>query len=141
MSSLGEKTVIAVDPGEKKCGVAVAKRQASGEVTCLLRAIVPRPDLPAFVGQQLTAFELKMVVVGNGTGSRKIVEELRDAWAWLSILVVDERETTLEARELYWLTKGRRGWRILLPSTLQVPPEPHDDFAALVLAHRVLSEA
>jgi hypothetical protein len=59
----------------------------------------------------------------------------------MGILVVDEKNTTLQARERYWEHNPRRGWRRFLPSTLQVPPADVDDFVALILAERVLGEA
>jgi hypothetical protein len=51
---------------------------------------------------------------------------------------VNERDSTLEARDLYWKEVPPRGWRRLVPLSLQVPPEPIDDFAAVVLARRHL---
>ena len=48
--------------------------------------------------------------------------------------------TTLQARERYWEHNKRRGWRRFFPSTMFLPPEPFDDFVALILAERVLGE-
>lgn len=80
-----------------------------------------------------------VIVVGSGTSSRATVEAIRSHMPGAAILVVDESHTTLKARERYWEHNPRRGWRRLLPATLQTPPEPIDDFAAVVLAERVLS--
>jgi hypothetical protein len=79
-----------------------------------------------------------LIIVGGGTNSRQIVSEIRDRHAGVGILVVDEKDTTMQARERYWVHNPRRGWRRILPSTLQVPPDPVDDFVALILAERVL---
>jgi hypothetical protein len=57
----------------------------------------------------------------------------------VDITTVDETGSTLEARVLYWQEHRPRGWRRLVPLSLQVPPEPVDDFAAVVLARRFLS--
>jgi hypothetical protein len=81
-----------------------------------------------------------MVIVGNGTRSKDIAGLIRDGSPSMGILVVDERDTTMQARERYWEHNPRRGWRRLLPATLQTPPEPVDDFVALILAERVLKE-
>ena len=82
-----------------------------------------------------------IVIVGSGTGSKPIVHLLRENFPSLSMLVVDEKDTSQHARERYWEYHTRRGWRRLLPSSLQVPPEPVDDFVAFILAERVLIEA
>jgi hypothetical protein len=68
-----------------------------------------------------------------------LIQEIAEAMPSASVLLVDERETTLQARERYWEHNPRRGWRRLLPSSLQTPPEPVDDFVALILAERVLA--
>ena len=59
----------------------------------------------------------------------------------IRVVVGDEvLDTSVKARERYWEHNPRRGWRRLLPATLQTPPEPVDDFVALILAERVLSD-
>jgi hypothetical protein len=78
------------------------------------------------------------MIVGSGTTSKALVQKLRDHMPSIGILVVDEKDTTMKARERYWVHNPRRGWRRLLPATLQTPPGPVDDFVALILAERVL---
>ena len=79
-----------------------------------------------------------MVIVGGGTTSQSVVQRIREHLSSMAILVVDETDTTMQARERYWTVHERKGWRRMVPSTLQVPPEPVDDFVALILAERVL---
>ena len=52
------------------------------------------------------------------------------------VKIVDEKNTTLEARKLYWKKNPPSGWRRLLPISMQVPPVPVDDIAAEVLANK-----
>lgn len=133
-----EKTVIAIDPGRAKCGVAVVCR---GEALTLLeRAIIPREELMTAISNFITAHSPQLIIVGGGTQSQPIVQDIRSQLPSIGILVIDEHNTTLQARERYWEFHGRHGWRRVLPSTLQVPPEPVDDFVALILAERVLLE-
>jgi len=73
-----------------------------------------------------------------GYGSREVIQRIREARPSMGILVVDEQETTLQARERYWEHHKRRGWRRFVPATMFLPPEPFDDFVALILAERVL---
>jgi RNase H-fold protein (predicted Holliday junction resolvase) len=133
-----EKVVLAIDPGSGKCGLALVHRDESGQLDLLDRAVVARSDLLDAIARFTAIRPIQMLIIGNGTTSRDIVRTLREKYPGLAILIVDERNTTMNARERYWLFHPRKGWRKLLPSTLQVPPEPVDDFVALILAERVL---
>lgn len=132
------KTVLAIDPGSKKCGLALVRREANNSITMLWHHIEPTPSLPDAIRRAMDVEAFSMVVVGNGTTSRPLLAVLREEFPSLGILVVDEQDTSMQARERYWEHHPRRGWRRILPATLQVPPEPIDDFAALILAERVL---
>lgn len=138
--TVGEKVVLAIDPGTSKCGLALVRRKPSNELDLIWRDIVPTPDIAAALVTAAQISEFSMIIIGSGTSSRTLVETLRETLPSIGILVVDEKETTIQARERYWEHNPRRGWRRLLPATMQVPPEPVDDFAAFVLAERVLVE-
>jgi len=79
-----------------------------------------------------------LIVVGNGTTSKPLIHEIREAMPSMALLVVDEKDTTLQARERYWEHNKRRGLMRIIPSTLIPPPVDIDDYAALVIAERVL---
>ncbi|MBX3111091.1 MAG: hypothetical protein KF857_03710 [Fimbriimonadaceae bacterium] len=138
MRTLGDKTVLAIDPGRSKAGMALVTRTESGQVHLAWRAVVPAPQVVEKVREVQERQPFSMVVVGSGTQSRATVEALREAFPSIGILVVDEKDTTIQARERYWQHNERPWWRRLVPATLQVPPEPVDDFVALILAERVL---
>jgi RNase H-fold protein (predicted Holliday junction resolvase) len=138
MSETGEKTVLAIDPGHAKCGLVVAKRNGLGKVELLWRRVAKSEELMDLVREAADECPFSMVIVGSGTKSADVVKALREWLPSVGILVVDERDTSIQARERYWVHNPRRGWRRLLPSTMQVPPEPVDDFVALILAERVL---
>lgn len=135
-----EKTVLAIDPGSTKCGVVVVVSRKEANLQLLDRAIVPREDLQEHIRRLMAERSPQMIIMGGGTQSQPIVQEIREHLPSIGILVVDEHNTTLHARERYWEFHGRHGWRRLLPSTMQVPPEPVDDFVAFILAERVLLE-
>jgi RNase H-fold protein (predicted Holliday junction resolvase) len=129
-------TVLGIDPGRDKCGVAVC---VPGRV--LARAIVPPADLPGLVGRWTAEHRVEAVVVGGGTGSREVMsalERLRASAAVPAVTVEEERATTLAARRRYFDDHPRRGWRRFVPLSFQVPPEPYDDYAAAVIAQRHL---
>jgi len=133
-----ERTVLAIDPGTDKCGMALVHRDAEGKLDLRWRAIVPRAEVVAHMRESEAAGHFSMLIVGSGTGSKTLVSEIRDAYPALGVLLVDEKDTTLQARERYWEFNPRRGWRRLLPASLQVPPDPVDDYVAFILAERVL---
>jgi RNase H-fold protein (predicted Holliday junction resolvase) len=136
-----DKVVLAIDPGRNKCGFALVRRDDRGKVHLLWRRICNVEDLESVLTEASSVAEYSMLVVGGGTTSRSLVHRLREAVPSLGILVVDEKDTTMHARERYWEHNPRRGWRRLLPATMQVPPESIDDFAALVIAERVIGDA
>jgi hypothetical protein len=78
------------------------------------------------------------VVVGNRTGHELVMEAVRAAQAATPVHLIDETDSTLEARDLYFADNPPRGWRRLVPVSLQYPPQPFDDYAAVVLARRFL---
>lgn len=134
------RTVLAIDPGSSKCGMALVRREGDGKLKLLWRTIARSDALVDSLAVAKKTEPYSLVIVGSGTRSRTIVEQIRGAMPSMGILVVDEKDTTLQARERYWEHNRRRGWRRFLPSTLQIPPEPVDDFVALILAERVLLE-
>ncbi|MDR3690920.1 MAG: hypothetical protein P4L46_16195 [Fimbriimonas sp.] len=135
---MNEKTVLAIDPGTSKCGMALVKRNDHGKVELLWRAISPTASVVEKIKEARESDTFELIIVGGGTNSDRVVSEIRANEPGMAILVVDERDTTLQARERYWMVVKRVGWRRFLPSTLQLPPEPVDDFVALILAERVL---
>jgi len=125
------RLVLAVDPGRRKCGIAVVS-----ETAVLVRHVVPRDRLGEMLRSLRARFALTEAVVGDRTGAGDVVAEVRRELSALPVALADERGTTLEARRLYFAEHPRRGWRRLLPVGLQVPPEPYDDYAAVALARR-----
>lgn len=133
-----ERTVLAIDPGSAKCGFALVQRSLEGKIELLWRGIAPPDEIPAKLDEAKAVRDFNTVIVGAGTRSRPVVEIVRQHLPSMGVLLVDERDTSLQARERYWEYNPRRGWMRLFPATLFVPKEPVDDFAALVLAERVL---
>jgi RNase H-fold protein (predicted Holliday junction resolvase) len=131
-------TVLAIDPGTGKCGVAVVSK-IGGSLHIVYRAVVQADEITDEVKRAMSEYKPDLIVIGAGTNSKSIQMKVRDATPGQALLILDERDTTIRARERYWEHTPRRGWRRLLPSTLQVPPVPIDDFVAVILAERALS--
>lgn len=133
-------TVLAIDPGSAKCGMALVQRDETGAIKILWKTIAETPTVPDRMAEALAIEPIKLLVVGSGTTSQTLIQAIRERFPSVGVLVVNEKDTTMQARERYWEFNKRRGWRKLLPSTMQVPPEPVDDFVAFILAERVLQE-
>ncbi|MBN9503525.1 MAG: pre-16S rRNA-processing nuclease YqgF [Armatimonadetes bacterium] len=133
-----DKTVLAIDPGTSKCGMALVRRVEQDHLELLWRGIAPTENLTSQIDEAHEMAPFSLIIIGSGTSGKNAVHRVREHLPSMGILVVDEKDTTLQARERYWEHHKRRGWRRLLPSTMQTPPEPVDDFVALILAERVL---
>lgn len=131
------KLVLAIDPGNAKCGIAVVQTE-DGKPRMVHGEIVETPQLADALLRLKEHHDFDLVVIGNGTTSRSAQEVVRQVLPGRSLLIVDEKDTSIRARERYWEYHPRRGWRRLLPSSLQVPPEPVDHYVALILAERAL---
>ncbi|HET7265066.1 MAG TPA: pre-16S rRNA-processing nuclease YqgF [bacterium] len=130
-------TVLGIDPGRDKCGLAVCE---PGKV--LARAIVPPSDVPRRVLAWAAERGIDAIVVGGGTGSRQVIAALAGLAAsgrLPDIASEEERDSTLTARRRYFEDHPPRGWRRFVPRSFQVPAEPYDDYAAVVIAERYLA--
>ena len=126
--------VIAIDPGKDKCGLAVLT--VDGGV--LQQQIVATLEAPRMVASLIETHQAEKILIGDSTTSRAMSQKLKALLPSISLHYVPEKNSTLEARELYWRDQRPRGWRRVLPLSLQVPPVPVDDYAAIVLARRYL---
>lgn len=119
--------------------MAVVRREAgSPTIEPLRQEVVGASELHDALGSLASRFQPDVILVGNGTTSREVVEAARRLGA-APVRVVDERLTTLQARKVYFRSNPRRGLRRLLPLSLQTPDRPYDDYVALILAERYLA--
>ncbi|OJU64711.1 MAG: hypothetical protein BGO01_19415 [Armatimonadetes bacterium 55-13] len=118
--------------------MALVRRVEQDHLELLWRGIAPTENLTSQIDEAHEMAPFSLIIIGSGTSGKNAVHRVREHLPSMGILVVDEKDTTLQARERYWEHHKRRGWRRLLPSTMQTPPEPVDDFVALILAERVL---
>jgi hypothetical protein len=121
--------VVGVDPGRSKCGIAAL--DTSGGI---LGRRIADPDDVCDAVRQIAQGKAALVVVGNGTGSRRILTALRNAG--FDVEEVDETGTSAMARARYLREHPAKGWRRLIPMGLRYPDEPYDDYVALILAQR-----
>lgn len=130
--SSGPPGLAGLDPGRSKCGLVLS--DASG--ARLIRAAILPPEACALLLQRWRAEGLERVVLGDGTGHGPWLQRLRELG--LEAVLVDERHSTLAARERYWQLDGGRHWRRWLPAGLRVPARDIDDVVAQLLLERWL---
>jgi RNase H-fold protein (predicted Holliday junction resolvase) len=131
-ASSASETVIGIDPGRDKCGLAAVHKQKG----ILALAVVPTTDLAIAVADFSTRYQTSTIVLGNGTSHREAKAAL-EANSY-TIHIIDEAHTTEQARIRYWDENPPRGLRRLIPQGLQTPPEPVDAYVAVILAERWL---
>lgn len=124
--------ILAIDPGRDKCGVVVINRQAEIKY----QRVIETSKLKSIVNELVNEFEVERIILGDGTTSQSAQQTLEIFN--ISIQVVNEKHTTEEARKLYWKKNPPKGLRRLLPTSIQVPPQPVDDLVAEILAERFL---
>lgn len=124
--------IIGVDPGKDKCGVAVLS--SDGEVK--FSEVIATSEFETVMQKLSAQFEIKLAILGNGTTHSEAEKKLRAIG--FNVKVVDEKFTTEQARRLYWEKFPPKGWRKLLPTSMQVPPVPVDNLVAEILIKRFL---
>jgi RNase H-fold protein (predicted Holliday junction resolvase) len=86
-------------------------------------------------------FSIELLVLGDQTTSKswkqKLMQSLSPA---IKIVQVDERYSSLEARERYWQMYPPTGLSRLIPEGMRTPPRPVDDIVAIVLIERYLNK-
>ena len=131
-------TIIAIDPGREKCGLAVVS--LNGGV--LHQAVIPVTEIGPLVEKLSLTYQTATVILGNGTAHRDIEQALTTVALGdkpLTLVLVDEKHSTEQARIRYWQLHPPKGLRRLLPVTMQLPPVPIDDYVAIILAERYLN--
>ena len=75
--------------------------------------------------------------MGNQTTSKSWREKIA-ARVTIPITLVDERNSTLEARDRYWQMFPPKGLQKLIPQGMRLPDRPIDDIVAILLIERHL---
>lgn len=129
--------ILAIDPGREKCGLAVLHRQCG----VLKKAVIASGQLIETLQDYCERYDIQVVVLGNGTSSAEKAAAIRaflqqNGDKNLSLQLINEYKTTECARTRYWRENPPKGWRRLLPVTMQVPPVPVDDVVAVLLGEK-----
>lgn len=134
-STSDQPVILGFDPGRRKCGLAVM----GVDRTLQYHEVVTTESAIATIEALRQKFPITMMVMGDQTTAKewkhKLNSELPDP---LRIILVDERYSTLEARDRYWKMYPPKGLDRLMPQALRRIPRPVDDIVAVLLIERYL---
>lgn len=138
--------VLAIDPGRIKCGVAVVGRASCGEYCSKAKrntfltihsGVVPTEEIERTITELIERYNPTVIIIGNGTGSSQTIR-IAESVASIPVKAVDEQFTTLAARKRFFIDNPPKGLRRLIPTSLQTPSRPYDDYVAVILAESYL---
>jgi RNase H-fold protein (predicted Holliday junction resolvase) len=131
------KYLLALDPGSDKVGVAVLDYQAQEKE----KTIVKIDELIDHLKEIFKIYQIKEIIIGNGTGSEKIIEMLKNNFAGRKISLVEEKFTTEEAQARYLKEKPMSNYEKLLRKIISWKlKKPLDDYAALIIGEKYLEK-
>lgn len=134
-----DQRIIAIDPGKEKCGIAIVHKEKG----ILMKDVIPTNELTTKIEEFAAEYNVNQIVIGDGTSSREAkqcLEKITVNDHPLTMIFIDERHSTDEARRRYFAENPPRGLKRLIPVTMQVPPKPVDDYVAVILAERYFSQ-
>jgi RNase H-fold protein (predicted Holliday junction resolvase) len=126
-------TVLGLDPGTRKCGYAVVTGVGAKP---LMLGIAPVEALAERLREIVSRNPVGVAAIGRGTNAAAVAAVVQSLG--IPVELVDERETTLQARARFFRDHPPRGWRRLIPAGMLLPDRPIDDYAALLIAERYL---
>lgn len=127
--------ILGFDPGRRKCGLAIIG------VDRMLRyhQVVEAESAIATIQTLRQQFPISLLVMGDQTTAKdwkqRLSNELTEP---LRIMMVDERHSSLEARDRDWQMYPAKGLTSLIPQSFRTVPRPIDDIVAILLIERYL---
>ncbi|NEP43932.1 MAG: resolvase, partial [Okeania sp. SIO2H7] len=101
--------------------------------------VVLAEEVDATITALCQQFVIDRLVLGDQTTSKFWNEKLREILPEsVAMVTVNERNSSLEARDRYWQMYPPQGLFKLIPMTMRIPPRPIDDIVAILLIERYL---
>jgi RNase H-fold protein (predicted Holliday junction resolvase) len=129
------QTILGFDPGKDKCGVATI----DGDRQLLYHQVVPTDRTIDCISNLCQQYNVDRLVMGDQTTAKQWQQRLTSAFPDLPISLVDERYSSLEARDRYWQMYPPNFLTSLIPQGMRQPPRPIDDLVAIILIERYLA--
>jgi RNase H-fold protein (predicted Holliday junction resolvase) len=130
--------ILGFDPGRDKCGIAVMARDRN----LVYQKVIPSSQALATMSQLCQQYPIQHIVLGNQTTSQMWLNQIKSLFSddLIAISLVDERNSSLEARDRYWQLYPPQGLAQLIPQGMRIPPRPVDDIVAILLIERFLKQ-
>jgi RNase H-fold protein (predicted Holliday junction resolvase) len=137
MTSPAQPVILGFDPGRQKCGLAVMGLDRS----LYYHEVVPATEAIATIQLLQQQYPISFLVMGDQTSAKEWRHQINDGLSDPPRIVpVDERYSSLEARDRYWQMYPPTGLARLLPQGVRTVPRPIDDIVAILLIERYLGQ-
>jgi len=134
--SPGQPVILGFDPGKDKCGLAVMGLDRQLHYHQVVSALL----VISTIVELRQKFPISILVMGDQTTAKRWKQQLyQELPEPLNVVLVDERYSSLEARDRYWQMYPPKGFLKLLPQGMRQPPRPIDDIVAILLIERYLN--
>ena len=133
--SVSQPVILGFDPGRQKCGLAVMGLDR----VLYHRSVVSSDSVLEAINELRRQYPISLIVMGDQTTAKTWKAQLADLKNLPRVVMVDERYSSLEARDRYWQLHPPRGIQRLLPQGLRQPTVPIDDIVAMLLIERYLN--
>jgi RNase H-fold protein (predicted Holliday junction resolvase) len=127
--------ILGFDPGRDKCGIAVVRH----DLSVYEHEVVPAENAIAKIQAWMQQYSIHTLAMGNQTTAKQWQQRLEQALD-VPIALIDERYSTLEARDRYWAMYPPKGLARLVPQGMRDVPRPIDDIVAIILVERYLAQ-
>lgn len=129
-----QPVILGFDPGRQKCGLAVL----GVDRRLYYHEVIRAEEAIASIQSLRDRFPVSLLVMGDQTSSKEWKRQLEEKLTDLRVVTVDERNSSLEARDRFWQMYPPKGLSRLIPEGLRTPPRPIDDIVAILLIERYL---
>ena len=120
--------IISIDPGKNKCGIVVAE---TSEKKVFKATIIKSELIQEYVRNIINFEEISKIIIGNGTTSRNIINELN--FFKKDIIFFEEKNTTFRAKARYFELFPISGWKFLIPREVFILNKNLDAISALII--------
>jgi RNase H-fold protein (predicted Holliday junction resolvase) len=127
--------ILGFDPGRDKCGIAVVRH----DLYVYKHEVVPAEEAIATIQAWMQQYAIHTLAMGNQTTAKQWQARIAQSIS-IPILLIDERFSTLEARDRYWVMYPPKGLARLIPKRMRDVPRPIDDIVAIILVERYLAQ-
>lgn len=127
--------ILGFDPGRDKCGIAVM----GNDRQIYEHEVVESDSAITLLNTLFQQYPIELLVMGNQTTSKTWKAKLDiELSVSIPIVMVDERNSSIEARDRYWEMYPPKLLQRLIPQGMRLPPRPIDDIVAILLIERYL---